>query len=54
MTNNEAFDQGYDAYWDGVDISDNPFDEETEDDARLAWDQGWRKARQHDYDEDDG
>jgi hypothetical protein len=22
--------KGYDAYWDGVDVSDNPFDEDTE------------------------
>ncbi len=51
--NNEAFDEGYDAYWEGVDDSDNPYDEEQEADQRLSWEQGWRKARQHDYDEDD-
>ena len=52
--NNEAYDEGYDAYWEGVDDSDNPYDEEQEADARLSWELGWRKARQHDYDEDDG
>ena len=53
MADNNAFDEGYDAYWEGVDVSDNPYDEEKEADARLSWEQGWRKARQHDYDEDD-
>jgi ribosome modulation factor len=53
MPNHAAYDQGYNAYWDGVDVSDNPFDEDTEADARLAWELGWRKAREHDYDEDD-
>jgi ribosome modulation factor len=52
--NNEAFDEGYDAYWEGVDVSDNPYDAETQADARLSWKQGWRKARQHDYDESEG
>ena len=51
--NNEADDDGYGAYWEGVDDSDNPYDEENEADARLSWEIGWRKARQHDYDEDD-
>ena len=54
MSNHEAFDQGYDAYWDGVDESDNPYDEAKDADARLSWDQGWRKGREHDYDESDG
>jgi hypothetical protein len=27
MTNNEAFDEGNDAYWEGVDFTDNPGDE---------------------------
>ena len=40
-------------YWDGVDESDNPFAEEKETEARVAWEQGWRKARVDDYDEDD-
>jgi hypothetical protein len=40
MTNHEAYDEGYDAYWEGVDVSDNPCDEENETDARLAWEQG--------------
>jgi ribosome modulation factor len=51
--NNEAYDEGYDAYWEGIDDSDNPYDEKQEADARLSWEQGWRRARQHDYDEDD-
>ena len=51
--NNEAYDEGYDAYWEGAEDSDNPYDEEKEADARVSWELGWRQARQHDYDEDD-
>jgi ribosome modulation factor len=54
MTNHTAYDEGYDAYWDGVNVSDNPYDEEKDADARLSWEQGWRKAREHDYDESEG
>jgi hypothetical protein len=54
MTNNEGFDEGYDAYWDGVDVSENPYDQEEEADARLAWERAWHKAREHDYDESEG
>ena len=52
--NNEAYDEGYDAYWEGVDVSENPYNEKKEADARLLWELGWRKARQHDYDESEG
>jgi ribosome modulation factor len=52
MATNDAFDGGYDAYWDGVDVSDNPHDEETEE--RRCWEEGWRSARKHDYDESEG
>ena len=34
-------------------MSNNPYDEEKDADARLSWGEGRRKARQHDYDEDD-
>jgi ribosome modulation factor len=47
-----AFDEGYDACWDGVDVSDNPHDEET--DERRHWEEGWRAARKHDCDESEG
>jgi ribosome modulation factor len=52
MTGYNAFDEGYNAYWDGVDVSDNPYDEETEE--RCRWEEGWRTARKHDYDESEG
>jgi hypothetical protein len=52
MTNNETFDEGYDAYWEGVDVSDNPYAEDT--DGHRWWEEGWRAARQHDYDESEG
>ncbi len=54
MTDHEAFEEGYDAYWDGADVSDNPHKEEKDADARRSWDEGWRAARKHDYDESDG
>jgi ribosome modulation factor len=49
----EAYDLGYDAYWEGVDESDNPFEEEEEPEQRRLWDEGWCKARADDYDESD-
>jgi ribosome modulation factor len=52
MTNSLFFDGGYDAYWDGVDAGDSPYDEET--DERHSWEEGWRAARKHDYDEREG
>jgi ribosome modulation factor len=54
MTSNDAHEEGYDAYWEGVDAGENPYDEEKDADARLSWEQGWRKAREHDYDESEG
>ena len=53
MSHNNAYDEGYDAYWDGVDCIDNPFGEE-ELDNREQWESGWRVARKHDYDESEG
>ena len=52
MSTTNAFDEGYDAYWDGVDVSDNPYDEGME--GRRSWEEGWRAARKHDYDENEG
>ena len=51
--NYEAYDSGYAAYWEGAEIADNPYDPEEEADAFRSWEDGWRKARAHDYDEDD-
>ena len=52
MSTNDAYEDGYDAYWDGIDVSGNPYDEETEE--RRYWEDGWRSARKHDYDESEG
>ena len=52
MVANDAFEEGYDAYWDGVDVSGNPYKEDTDD--RRSWEEGWRAARQHEYDESEG
>jgi ribosome modulation factor len=54
MTNVQAYDEGYDAYWDGIDKGENPYDMETETVQRDSWEKGWREARKHDYDESDG
>lgn len=52
MADNDAYHEGYDAYWDGVDVSNNPYDEEIEE--RRSWEAGWRAGRRHDYDESEG
>ena len=54
MTDNDAFDAGYDAYWDGVDLEDNPYDQEKNADEFESCIAGWREARKHDYDESEG
>lgn len=51
MTDREAFEVGYDAYWDGVDIEDNPYDQGKNGDEFESWVTGWREARKHDYDD---
>jgi hypothetical protein len=51
-SNQAAYDEGYDAYWDGADPSDNPCKEDT--DEHRSWEQGWRAARKDDYDESEG
>jgi len=50
----DAYDAGYDAYWDGVDLADNPHDQETEADAAVILGTGLAQAREHDYDESEG
>jgi ribosome modulation factor len=52
MPNDDAFDEGYDAYWEGMDVSGNPYEEDT--DGHRSWEEGWRAARKDDYDESDG
>ena len=42
MTTHEAYDQGYDAYWEGVDVSDNPYVEEADAAKRIYVSRGWR------------
>lgn len=51
---NTAFELGYDAYWDGFEVESNPYDKEKNHDEFASWVIGWRKAREHDYDESDG
>jgi hypothetical protein len=40
------------AYWDGVNVIDNPYTDETEE--RRSWEEGGRAAREQDYDESEG
>jgi ribosome modulation factor len=54
MLSYSAYDEGYDAYWGGIELSDNPYDKETETAQRDSWESGWREARKHDYDESEG
>ena len=54
MTGNDAYDEGYDAYWDGRGREDNLYDAEKEPEKRDSWEQGWREARKHDFDESEG
>ena len=54
MSDHEAYDAGYDAYWDGADRDDNPYDQEEEPNKRRLWEEGWLKAREDDYDESEG
>ena len=51
MVTNDAFEDGYDVYWEEMDLSSNPHDEDTEE--HRSWEDGWRAARKHDYDEKD-
>jgi ribosome modulation factor len=52
MAANDAYEEGYDAYWDGVDVTDNPYEADTTD--HRSWEAGWRAARKHDYNESEG
>ena len=54
MTISDAFAAGYDAYWDGTELEDNPFDQHEEAEEFEAWIKGWREALRHDYDESEG
>ena len=54
MTANDAYDEGYDAYWDGLQRDANPYDQQRDPDEHESWLEGWRAARIHDYDESDG
>jgi hypothetical protein len=45
---NQAYGLGYDEYWEGVDASDNPYEEGS--DGHRSWEQGWRMGREFDED----
>ena len=45
----DAYREGGHAYWEGVVVSDSPYNEAT--DERRSWEEGWRAAWRHDYDE---
>lgn len=49
MSSNEAFEEGYGAYWARLDPDDNPYQPGTPE--RLAWDEGWSQAQLEDNEE---
>ena len=51
MTNDNTFEEGYAAYWTGVDADDNPHSIETE--QHSSWDDGWSQAQLEDDGEED-
>ena len=53
MIKQETFDRGNDAYWEGLDVADNPHQTEDEPDEHRCWEDGWREARKDDHDEQD-
>jgi len=54
MNDSDAFEEGYDAYWDGLPVEDNPHDPAEQPGEHKAWEEGWLAARKHDYDESEG
>lgn len=48
-TEDEAFETGYEAYWEGVDPDDNPHKAGTNEHA--SWDEGWSQAELEDDEE---
>lgn len=46
----EAYDQGYQAYYDGMDQEASPYD--PADDKFDAWDSGWNDACEEDMEND--
>lgn len=40
MVDQDAYDEGYDAYWEGVAREDDPYDQEKEPRKRDSWLQG--------------
>jgi ribosome modulation factor len=47
-----AVEDNNDAYWEGMDVSDNPYEKDT--DGHRSWEEGWRAARKDDYAESEG
>ena len=45
----EVFRDGYDAFWSGAPISENPYDTEAR--KYVFWDRGWLQAELETYDE---
>jgi hypothetical protein len=50
VVDNNAFREGYDAYWAKELSADNPYPPQTE--KHSSWTAGWLKAQQEDYEED--
>lgn len=51
MIDANAYGEGYDAYCNGVDISENPYDANEDPNAHRSWEDAWREGRAGDDDE---
>lgn len=40
----KSWNQGYNAYFDGFLKKDNPFDEKSQEEQYILWDEGWNCA----------
>lgn len=40
----EYYNMGYDAYWDGATLGENPYDSIDQSYAYIQWDMGWTEA----------
>jgi ribosome modulation factor len=49
ITIKEAFELGYHAYWGGVALDRNPYDQGKDVEKFQSWIAGWCEAQEHDY-----
>lgn len=47
----EYYNMGYDAYWSGEELGDNPYDSIDQSYAHIQWDMGWTEAMDEEDDD---